>query len=171
MTEAAKTPFYGLTITSVFLLLAVVGLVMPADVLAWTSPEAAAAAKANPELATALSKEIGGTADEAAGAAGAMFSLAKTRLKPEEFSQVAKAVPAMDLILKAAPAAGAAPAGPAGALAQAAGTVGSIPAVASAFGKMGISPQLAPKVASALVSYVTKTGGTGVAGLLAGVLK
>ena len=146
-------------------------VVISANAMAWTSPEAAKAAKANPDLANALSKEIGGTPDEAAGAAGAMFGVAKTRLKPEDFSQVAKAVPGMDLLLKAAPASASAPAGPGGAMAQLAGTAGSIPAVASAFGKIGISPQLAPKVASALVAYVTKTGGSGVAGLLAGALK
>jgi hypothetical protein len=36
-------------------------------------------------------------------AAGSLFDLAKSRLKPEDFSQVAKAVPGMDGLLKAAP--------------------------------------------------------------------
>ena len=53
---------------------------------------AADAAKASPELVTALSKEIGGTPEQAAGAAGALFNVAKSRLKPEQFSQVAAAV-------------------------------------------------------------------------------
>jgi Protein of unknown function VcgC/VcgE (DUF2780) len=145
------------------------GLAVPAE--AWTSPEAAAAAKASPELVAGLSKEIGGTPEEAAGAAGALFGLAKSRLKADEFSQVSNAVPGMDLLLKAAPAAAAATGGPAGALSQLAGTVVSIPGVASQFSRMGLKPELAPKVASALVSFVTSSGGAGVGGLLAGVLK
>jgi hypothetical protein len=139
--------------------------------VAWTSPEAAAAAKANPTLVAELSKEIGGTPDEAAGAAGALFGLAKSRLKADEFSQVSKAVPGMDLLLKAAPAAAAAVGGPAGALSQLAGTVANIPAVASQFSRMGLKPDMAPKVASALVSFVTRSGGAGVGSLLASVLK
>ena len=140
---------------------------------AWTSPEAAAAAKANPDLVNAVSKDIGSSPDEAAGAVGAMFGLAKSRLKPNEFSQLAKAVPGLDLLLKAAPtgASAAAPGGPAGALSDLAGTVAGIPSVASQFSRIGLRPELAPKVASTLVSYVTKTGGAGLAGLLAGVLK
>src|SRR3954469_19790885 len=65
---------------------------------------AAAAAKASPELVKALSTEIGGTAEQSAGAAGALFSVAKSRLKAEEFAQVSKAVPGMSSLLKAAPA-------------------------------------------------------------------
>jgi Protein of unknown function VcgC/VcgE (DUF2780) len=154
----------------VVLLAVLVLCTVPAEAVAWTSPEAAAAAKANPQLVATLSKEIGGTGEEAAGAAGALFGLAKSRLKADEFSQVAKAVPGMDLFLKAAPS-NAAPAGPAGALSQLAGTVGSIPGVASQFSKIGIKPELVPKAASALVSFVTNTGGANIGSLLAGVLK
>src|SRR5262245_48725641 len=59
---------------------------------------------ASPDLVGALAKELSATPQQAQGAAGALFSLAKTRLKPEEFSQVAAAVPGMDGLLKAAPA-------------------------------------------------------------------
>jgi len=152
------------------LLTVLVLLTVPAKVVAWTSPDAAAAAQANPELVATLSKEIGGTPEEAAGAAGALFGLAKTRLKADEFSQVEKAVPGMGTFLKAAPSTAAA-ASPAGALPQLAATVGGIPAVASQFSKMGIKPELVPKAAATLVSIVTNTGGSGVGSLLAGVLK
>src|SRR5262245_52062948 len=79
----------------------------------------AAAAKASPELVNALSKEIGASPEQAAGAAGSLFSVAKSRLKPDEFSQVAKAVPGMDALLSAA--AGGAGSGASGALSQLAG--------------------------------------------------
>src|SRR5687768_5738874 len=100
----------------------------------WTNAEAlaqsgaaAAAAKASPALVSALSTEIGGSAEQAAGAAGALFGLAKSRLKPEEFGQISKA-PGMDLLLGAALALGG------GALAQ----VGGLASMASAFSKLGL---------------------------------
>src|SRR5690349_22928188 len=66
-----------------------------AQAAAQDAAEAAAAAKASPALVSELSKELASTPEQAAGAAGALFGLAKTRLKPEEFSQVSKAVPGM----------------------------------------------------------------------------
>src|SRR5262245_14558818 len=91
-----------------------------------------AAAKASPELVGALSKEIGGTPAQSAGAAGALFGLAKSRLKPAEFGQVSKAVPGMDALLKAAPALGGA-AGTSAALSQLAGSARGLASAASAF--------------------------------------
>ena len=69
-----------------------------------------------PSSSDRLSQEIGATSEQAAGAAGALFGVAKSRLAPDQFSQVANAVPGMDLLLKAAPAASAV-AGTSGALA------------------------------------------------------
>src|SRR5438046_13863 len=60
-----------------------------------TSAATAAGAKASPELVGQLSKEMAATPEQAAGAAGALFGVAKSRLKPEEFSQVSAAVPGM----------------------------------------------------------------------------
>src|SRR3954451_5629338 len=71
------------------------------------SSAASTAAKASPDLVGALSKELGSSPDQAAGAAGALFGLAKSRLKGDEFTPIGQAVPGMDLLLKAAPAAGA----------------------------------------------------------------
>jgi hypothetical protein len=129
---------------------------------------AAAAAKASPDLIGALSKEIGATEAQAAGAAGALFGAAKSRLKPDEFSQIAKAVPGMDLLLGAAPAAGV---GTAGALSQLAGSAGGLGGVASAFSQLGLKPELVAKAVPVLTSFVTKSGGANVGNLLASVLK
>ena len=127
---------------------------------------AAAAAKASPDLVGALSKELGASPEQAAGAAGSLFGLAQSRLKPEEFSQVAKAVPGMDMLLKAAPAAGGA-GGASGALSQVAG----LASAASAFSKLGLKPELVAKAIPILTSFVSKSGGANVGSLLAGVLK
>src|SRR6478752_4508289 len=70
------------------------------------SKAAAGAAQASPELVGALSTELGSTPEQAAGAAGALFGVAKSRLNTNDFSQVADAVPGMDMLLKAAPPAG-----------------------------------------------------------------
>jgi hypothetical protein len=134
-----------------------------------TAP-ALAAANASPELVSALSKEIAGSPEQAAGAAGALFGVAKTRLAPDQFSQVANAVPGMDLLLKAAPAAGEV-AGTSGALSQLGGSASGLAAAATAFSKMGLSPNLVAKAVPVLTSFVTKSGGANVGSLLAGVLK
>ncbi len=130
---------------------------------------AAAAAKASPALIGALSKEIGATPEQSAGAAGALFGLAKSRLKADEFSQIAGAVPGMDSLLKAAPAASG---GGLGAItSQLGGSAGSLAAAAQAFSKLGLSPDLVAKAVPVLTSFVTKSGGANVGNLLAGALK
>ena len=132
---------------------------------------------ANPELIGALSKEMGGaTVAQSSGAAGALLGLAKTRLKPEEFTKVSGAIPGIDTLLAAAPAVAGTTgtSGAAGALAKATGdasALGGLAAVAPAFEKLGLKPEMAMKAVPVLTSYVTKTGGEDVASLLAGALK
>jgi hypothetical protein len=128
------------------------------------------AAKASPDLVGALAKELGSTPEQAAGAAGALFGVAKSQLKAEEFGQIAKAVPGMSALLKAAPPA-AAGGGAAAALSKAAGSAGGLAAAASAFSKLGLKPELVSKAVPALLSFVTKSGGADVGRLLASVLK
>src|SRR5262249_14147553 len=122
---------------------------------------AAAAAKASPDLVGALSKELGATPEQSAGAAGARFGLAKTRLKPAEFAQVAAAVPGMSALLKAAPSTGGAT-GTSGALSALAGSAGGLAAAASQFSKLGLSPDLVAKAVPVLTSFVSKSGGASV---------
>lgn len=146
-----------------------------ADKAKTAKDEAAAAVKASPELVNSLSKEIGATPEQAAGAAGALFGVAKSRLKADEFAQIAKAVPGMNSLLAAAPAVGAASGGVAGAVSQATGTAGSSAAglagAASAFSKLGLKPEMVSKAVPVLTSFVSKSGGADVGRLLAGALK
>ena len=135
---------------------------------AGVQPAAEAAAKASPELVGLMSKEIGATPEQAAGAAGALFGVAKSRLSGEDFSQVSKAVPGMDALLKAAPAAGT---GTAGALSQMAGSTSGLASAAAAFSKLGLKPDMVAKAVPVLTSFVTKSGGANVGSLLASVLK
>lgn len=132
------------------------------------SEAADSAAKASPDLVSALSKELGASPAQAAGAAGSLFGVAKSRLKPEEFGQISKAVPGMDSLLKAAPSAAV---GTAGALGQLGGSAAGLATAASAFSKLGLKPELVAKAIPVLTQFVGKTGGANVAGLLASVLK
>ena len=127
----------------------------------------AEAAKASPDLVGALSKELGASPAQAAGAAGSLFGLAKSRLKPEEFGQISKAVPGMASLLSAAPAAAVGTSG----LGQLAGSAAGLASAASAFSKLGFKPELVAKAIPVLTQFVGKSGGAQAAGLLAGVLK
>jgi len=77
----------------------------PTSPAAPTSPVAAVTSGPNPspELVGQLTKGLGVSQDQAVGGAGALFGLAKSRLKPEEFGKVSSAVPGMDGLLAAAP--------------------------------------------------------------------
>jgi hypothetical protein len=133
------------------------------------SSAATAAAQASPDLIAALSKEIGGSAEQSAGAAGLLFGLAKSRLKPAEFAEISKAVPGMSALLKLAPStvgtAGHSPLG------QLEAEAGGLAAAASGFSKLGLSPDLVAKAVPVLTSFVTKSGGAKAGNLLAGALK
>lgn len=131
---------------------------------------AAAAAKASPELVSALSKEMSATPEQSAGAAGALFGLAKSRLKADQFSQVAAAVPGMNSLLGAAPPA-ASSGGVTGALGKLGGSAGGLASVASSFTSLGLSPEMVAKAVPIVTSFVTKSGGADVGKMLAGVLK
>jgi hypothetical protein len=141
-------------------------------------PAAADAAKASPDLVGQLAKEIGGSPEQAAGAAGALFGIAKKRLQPDQFSKVEGAVPGMSSLLSAAPAldaAGGAVADDAKGKQKGAGglaaKMGGLADAASAFSKLGLKPSMVAKAVPVLTKFVSKSGGADVGKLLAGVLK
>ncbi|HWO02584.1 MAG TPA: DUF2780 domain-containing protein [Blastocatellia bacterium] len=122
----------------------------------------------SPELVGELTKELKITPQQATGGAGALFGLAKTRLKPDEFSQVSKAVPGMDGLLKAAPK----PKGAMGSLGSSLpGGAGGLASVAGSFKSLGLSPDMASKFVPVLTKFVEGKGGANVASLLGGALK
>jgi len=133
-----------------------------------TASAAAAAAKASPDLTAALSQELGTTPEQSAGAAGALFGVAKSQMKPTDWTQVAKAVPGMSSLLKAAPAVGGKKNDP---LSQLGASAGGLAAAAAAFSKLGLSPDLVAKAVPVLTSFVSKSGGANVGNLLAAALK
>ncbi|HET6961542.1 MAG TPA: DUF2780 domain-containing protein [Terriglobia bacterium] len=122
----------------------------------------------NPELAGMITKELKITPQQATGGAGALFGLAKTRLKPEDFSKVSAAVPGMDGLLKAAPKASSSNLG---SLGSAPGQAGALGALAGQFKKLGLSPDMVAQFVPILTKFTESKGGAGVASILAGALK
>ena len=124
----------------------------------------------SPELIGMLTKNLNVTPKQATGGAGALFNVAKSRLKPAEFSQVAAVVPGMDGLLKAAPSTGGG-----GGLSSLGGALpggaGGLAAAAGAFQKLGLSPDMVSKFVPILTQFVGAKGGSGVAALLGGALK
>lgn len=136
---------------------------------------AAAVAQAVPggEVVDQLVKELAITPTQAAGAAGALFGVAKTKLSAEDFGKVAGSVPDMDALLKAAPAADAktsalqALAGSTGSMSS----LGAVAGVAGSLSKLGLKPDTIAKLAPTLVKAVQSKGGAEVGTLLAGALR
>lgn len=127
----------------------------------------------SPELVGQLSKQLSITPAQATGGAGTLFSLAKGRLSPADFGQIAAVVPGMNGLLKAAPAASS-PAGgsPLSGLAGSLpGSAGAMASTATSFQKLGLSPDMATKFVPVLTQFVQAKGGSRVASLLGGVLK
>ncbi len=154
--------------TRAVLWLAVLSLLAGQPVLAQGVPSNAASA--SPELVGQLTKELSVTPAQATGGAGALFSLAKSRLSPEDFGKVAAAVPGMNSFLKAAPStdnmsglsslAGSLPGG-----------VGGLASTTASFEKLGLSPGMVGKFVPILTKFVQIKGGTNTASLLSGALK
>jgi hypothetical protein len=128
----------------------------------------------SPELVGKLTKDLSITPKQATGGAGSLFGLAKTRLKPDQFSQVAKAVPGMDGLLKAAPKPekNSSPLGSLDSvLPGGAGSLGGLASLAGPFKSLGLSPDMIAKFVPVLTQFVDAKGGSSVSKLLAGALK
>jgi len=147
----------------------------PAQPPAASAPEPAETTveqTASPELVGQLVTQLSITPHQAQGAAGTLFGLAKTKLGPADFGKVASAVPNMEGLLKAAPAADTKLsaldmiAGKAGV-----GGLGAVAGVASTLTKLGLKPDQIAKLAPTLVKAVQSKGGAEVAALLQGAFK
>jgi hypothetical protein len=115
------------------------------------------------ELINSLTKDLDITDEQAKGGTGALFNYAKEELSEEEFDQVAGAVPDMDGYLGAIPSLGGKSTGMLGKATQ---SLVGMPAVTSAFDKLGLSQDMVGMFTPILVDYVDKKGGEAVGGLL-----
>ena len=151
-------------------------VVTGSSAFAQTTP-AETAQTANPELVGKLVRALGTTPGQAESAAGSLFTLAKNRLQPDDWSQVAAVVPGISGLLKASPAVAVGTGGDLGLLANAVGLgreasqISLVAAAAAAFQKLGLSPELAAQAVPIITNYVKQKGGARIAQLLAGALK
>ncbi len=130
-----------------------------------------AATAPDPDLVGKLTRELNVTPKQATGGAGAIFGLAKTQLKPADFSKLAAAVPGMDGFLKAAPSSKTGSS--LGSLESVipSGSAGGLASLAGSFKSLGLSPDMATKFVPVIQDYLKFKGGSGVASLFSGVLK
>lgn len=134
-------------------------------------PTATKVSNPSPELVGQLTKKLSITPEQAIGGSGALFGLAKTKLKPDDFLKVSNAVPGMDGLLNAAPKVDTSndPLSSMGSMLP--GKAGSIASLAGSFKQLGMSPQMVTKFLPVMTQFVKVKGGTEVAGLLSGALK
>ena len=83
-------------------------------------------------------------------------------------AEISKAVPGMDSLLSAAPAASSVVGTAGGAIG---GSAAGLASAASAFSKLGLSPDMVSKSVPVLTQFVGKSGGSQAADLLTSVLK
>lgn len=123
---------------------------------------------ASPELVGQLTQGLSVTPEQATGGAGALFGLAKSKLSPADFGKIAAVVPGMDSFLKAAPSTGGS--GLSNLTGSLPGNVGGLASAATAFQKLGLSPDMVGKFVPILTNFVQAKGGSNVASLLSGAL-
>jgi Protein of unknown function VcgC/VcgE (DUF2780) len=123
------------------------------------------ATSANAELVGHLVNELSLSPTQAEGAAGAVFALAKKKLKPEEFGKVVAAVPGIEGLLKAAPA----PDPKSAALDMIPGA--GVASLASSLGKLGLKPEIALKLVPSMSAYLEGKGAGEAAALVGALLK
>lgn len=125
-------------------------------------------ANPNPDLVGKLTKKLNITPEQAKGGAGAIFSLAKSRLNAEDFGKLTDAVPGMDGFLKAAPRGGE---GLDALGSRATGKGGGLASLAGSFKSLGLSPSDAGKFVPVLQKYIGNKGGSGLASRFADAVK
>ena len=99
-----------------------------------------------------------------------MFGLAKSRLSPADFSKIAAVVPGMGSFLKAAPSTSGGT-GLAGLTGSLPGGLGGLASAATAFQKLGLSPDMVQKFLPIMTNFLQTKGGANVASLFSGALK
>lgn len=118
---------------------------------------------AGSELVQMLTEQLGITSEQASGGAGALFNLAKTQLKSEDFNRVAAVVPDMNGLLKAAPKVE----GLSSSLGSIGlGSAGGMSGVFDQFKALGLSPDMVGKFVPVLTKFVESKGGSTLSSLL-----
>lgn len=123
-------------------------------------------------LTDMLMKQVGVTQAQAEGGAGALFQVAKTKMQPDSFTQLAQSVPGMESMMGAAP--DVSQSSGIGGLSSLAGLAGgntsSLLAVASSFQQQGMSPAMIQQFVPVVIDYVKSNSGGALANTLSSAL-
>lgn len=106
------------------------------------------------DLIGMLTKEMGITNKQAEGGAGSLFNMAKETMPKKDFSSLTDVIPDMSGLLGAVPGMG-----KASGLGKMASSLTGMPAVVSAFGKLGLKESHVKLMTPLLVNYVEDKGG------------
>jgi hypothetical protein len=122
------------------------------------------------DLLQSLSSQLGVTTEQAAGGAGALFNLAKSRLSSEDFSQIAGTVPDIDSLMAAAPALSESSTGAMASMLGGESGLGSLAALAGAFSQLGLSSDMIGQFTPIVLDYLQQVGGDTVMQVMQGAL-
>jgi hypothetical protein len=125
-------------------------------------------------LVKSLTGKLGVTDAQATGGSGAIFNLAKQNLSKSKFAQVAKAVPGIDKMMKAAPKTESDKGmlGSASSLiAKDAPAVSKAASLTSSFSKLGMNADMVEKFTPVILDYVKAKGGDKTMKILQGALQ
>jgi hypothetical protein len=125
-------------------------------------------------LTELLMQRTGVTQAQAQGGAGALFQIAKNKMKPDAFTQLEQAVPGMQGMLGAVPALSQPSGGLAGRLSSIAGasggTAGNLIAAVSAFQQQGMSPAMVQQFIPVVIDYIKTHGNDALVNTLSAAL-
>lgn len=130
-------------------------------------------AKQQGGLTDVLMQQLGVTQAQAEGGAGALFQVAKNRMKPDAFSQVSDSVPGMDSLLSAAPKQSDSMSDLSGGLSTLTGgnsAVGDAASLISTFQKLDLSKGMVAQFSTVVVDYVKQKSGPQLGNLLQAAL-
>ncbi len=125
------------------------------------------------ELIDNLTKGLGINEDQAKGASGLLFKLAKNKLG-SDFTQVENVVPEVDDMIKSAPESGGIGGSIGGLISGLGGSVGKMgdmASLASGFKKLGLDKGMVAQVTPMILNFVQSKGGDTVKTVLEKVLK
>ena len=112
------------------------------------------------DLVGLLTSQLGVTAQQATGGAGSLFGFAKEQMAPADFGVVSSALPDVDGLIGAAPAAGSTSAlGSASSLlGGSSGALGDMAGIASTFSDLGMSPDMVNQFVPVILEHAQTAG-------------
>ena len=149
----------------------VIVTLLAACVLVTVATASAQLSSPSPALVGELTQKLSITPEQAIGGSGAIFWLAKTRMKPEDFLKVSDTVPGMSSFL------GASPVKPKGTdplssvTAVLPGSPKGLSSLGGAFNDLGLTPDTAYQFVPIMTGFLKDRGGKDVAKLFSKALK